>query len=157
MTMLSEVTLSILHGQVLVHLAAHPSPGLLWADEHVAQGFAWSEGVVAFGVSDHDGECLLRVVEADDARPSDVALWAMQVPFDVAGPLMVGTVGLMHRVDVPLGAHALVFEALPGDADHALTLELRFARDDGTPFAILRRGGELETDALLRTDAELAG
>jgi hypothetical protein len=54
-------------GQVVVHDADHSAPGLLWTDDDVAQGFARSEGIVAFGLPDHDGEVRLRVSCGGDA------------------------------------------------------------------------------------------
>ena len=63
--MIAEFPITVLYTQVVVHLADLPRPGLLWDDDHVAQGFAWSEGIASFGVPDHDGECLLSVDVAE--------------------------------------------------------------------------------------------
>jgi hypothetical protein len=155
--MIKEFSLTVLYTQVLVHLSTHPSPGLLWSDEHVAQGFAWSTGIVGFGMPDHDGECLIRVMQTKDAVISDATLWAVQVPFEVSALLEIGTaVDFTHRVEVPFGTYALVFEALPGGDEHAYTVNLRFVATDTPEFAILKRGDALETDEVLIRNADLA-
>ncbi|MBP1853432.1 competence protein ComJ [Rhizobium halophytocola] len=157
--MIAEFPLTVLYTQVVVHLADLPRPGLLWDDEHVAQGFAWSEGIVSFGVPDHDGECLVMVDSAQAVEVASSAYWAIQVPFVVdAKPLKVGTIGAMRDIRVPTGQYNLVFQALPGDAakDQAFTLALTFVESDAPDFAILRQGDELETDQVLRRDAEHA-
>lgn len=46
---------------MLVFPAGHPTLGLIWSDEHVAQGFAWNDNVVSFGIPDHDGGCLVEL------------------------------------------------------------------------------------------------
>ena len=155
--MLSEFSLFILYSQVLVHLTNHPSPGLIWSDEHVAQGFAWSKGLVAFGIPDHDGECLVRVIQAEDMALAGDSLWAVQVPFEVTEQLQIGTVALIQPVEVPVGKYALLFEARPGDDAFTFIFNLRFVPSEAPEFIILKQGGELETNQVLRRDASLAG
>ena len=160
--LLAETILSIDYGQVLVHLEGHPAPERLWTDAHVAQGFAWSEGAVSFGIPDHDGLCRLRVTHADAALLDPQALWALQVPFEVSGPLELGTLFQTERLAVPHGTHALVFAALPGaggagaDEEEAYLLQLVFVRDDAPTFRILKQGGDLTTDEILCTGSEQA-
>lgn len=157
----TELTLSVDYGQILVHHEGHPNPGRLWTDAHVAQGFAWAEGAVSFGVPDHDGLCRLRVSLADAVSMDPQALWAVQVPFDVTGSLKVGTLFESERLDVPPGRHALLFVALPGagnagEAEEAYLLQLVFVRDAAPTFRILKQGGDLTTHEVLRTDSEPA-
>lgn len=155
--MLAEFPITILYTQVVVHLPDTPRPGLLWDDDHVAQGFAWSEGIVSFGVPDHDGQCLLKIEVYENTNVSEASLWAVQTPFEVASsPVKIGTIGNMKNVDVPIDKYNLVFEAFPSvsDDDYAFTLNLRFVPTNTPEFKILKAGDELTTDKVLRRDAE---
>ena len=154
--MLADFPLVIDYTQVLVHAENHAAPGLLWTDEHVAQGFAWSEGYVSFGVPDHDGECRIQVEVTQDAALDPQALWAVQVPFHAVGPLRIGTVFDTCRVMVPDGSYNLIHQALPGTNDYAYVLRLLFSRSDAPEFRILKQGGDITADAVLRQDAEPA-
>lgn len=159
MTMIDSFDVFVSYTQILVHLAGHQTPGLLWTDDHVAQGFAWSQGIASFGVPDHDGEVRLNIRQVAAVAVQDAAIWAVQVPFAVTEPLMIGTVFDMRPVTVPNGVYALVFEALPGDAEKELAyvLDLSFVpMDDAPGFAILKQGGELTTDTVLQQTADLA-
>jgi len=157
MNMISSFSVFVSYTQILVQLAGHPAPGLLWTDDHVAQGFAWSEGVVSFGVPDHDGECLIEVRQDHAATVDPDAIWAIQVPFLVSEPLLIGTVFDMRPVTVAEGRYNLVFEALPGRDDFAFVLRLTFVKTAAVQFEILKKGGELSTSIVLRKDADLAG
>ncbi|MGL4968302.1 MAG: competence protein ComJ [Inquilinus sp.] len=159
--MLAELAVMVDYGQVLIFVQGLPRPGLLWTPDHVAQGFAWAPGIVSFGVPDHDGESLIQVEVASD-MPLDVeALWAIRVPFKVPTPLLhIGTVGAMEDVHVPQGSYSLVFEAFPGtivkEHDYGFVLRLAFCADPDPDFEILRKGGDLTTDRVLRRDAQHA-
>lgn len=129
-------------------------------DDHVAQGFAWSHEIVAFGVPDHDGKCLLQVELLDNFPPLDpTSLWAIRVPFDVTtSALEVGTIGFLREVKIPVGIYSLVFQALPGrevdDESYTFVFRLTFCPNSDPDFAILKQGTELSTDKVLRKDAE---
>lgn len=154
--MLADFPLTIHYAQVLVHAESHAAPGLLWTDEHVAQGFAWSDGSVSFGLPDHDGECRIKVETSPATVPDPRALWAVQVPFHVAGPLQIGTIFDTRGVAVPDGSYNLVYEALPGGNDHAYVVRLTFSPTAAPAFRILKKGGDITADTVLRRDAEPA-
>jgi hypothetical protein len=142
-----------------VHRSGLSRPGLLWDDGHVAQGFAWSDGIVSFGVPDHDRQCLVRVETSKTLSVEAAALWALQTPFSVdASPLKIGTIGNMRNVDVPAGKYDLIFHALPGEAvgNYAFLLKLSFVPTETPDFRILKQGDELTTDHVLRRDAQRA-
>ncbi len=153
--MLADFPLSIDYAQVLVQ-ADGPTTALLWTDAHVAQGFAWSERLVAFGVPDHDGACRMEVELAPFAGPDPQALWAVQVPFSVTGPLQVGTLFATRGVLVPNGSYNLIYQAFPGRNDYAYVLRLTFSQSDAPQFRILKRGGDITAATVLRRDAEPA-
>lgn len=154
--MLADFELTVDHAQVIVHTGSLATPGLLWTDDHVAQGFAWSQGQVAFGVPDHDGTCRIIVDLARDDVLEAQALWAVQVPFLVSEVVAIGTTFDMHRVAVPHGAYDLTYQALPGTGDDAYVLRLTFSPSDAPTFRIVKKGGDITADTVLRRDAEPA-
>jgi hypothetical protein len=159
--MLAEFTVMVFYGQILIFVQGLPRPGLLWTSDHAAQGFAWAPGIVSFGVPDHDGESLIQVKVAPDIAIEPDALWAIRVPFEVpALPLQIGSIGDLTEIDVPPGSYSLVFEALPGHTvdEHVegFVLRLTFCADPHPDFEILRTGGDLTTDKVLRRDAQHA-
>jgi hypothetical protein len=153
--MLADFPLSIDYAQVLVQDEGQTT-ALLWTDAHVAQGFAWSARLVAFGVPDHDGACRMEVELAPFAAPDPQALWAVQVPFSVTGPLQVGTLFEARGVLVPNGSYNLIYQAFPGRNDYAYVLRLTFSQSDAPQFRILKRGGDITAATVLRRDAEPA-
>lgn len=154
--MLVDFPVTIDHAQVLVHVGNHAASGLLWTDDHVAQGFAWSQGCVSFGVPDHDGECRLRVdlVRGEVLDPG--ALWAVQVPIFVDEPVQIGTVLDARSVAVPHGSYNLTYQASAGTDDCAYVLRLTFSPSDSPAFRILKTGGEITSESVLRRDADPA-
>jgi hypothetical protein len=153
-TMLADFPLFIEYAQVLIHAESHMASGLLWTDDHVAQGFAWSQGEVSFGVPDHDGECRMTVDLAHGGLPDPRSLWAVQVPFVVTGPVQIGTPFDMHGVEVPNGSYNLTYQAFPGTDHYAYVLRLTFSQSDTPAFHILKKGGDITADMVLRHDAE---
>lgn len=154
--MLADFPVTIQYAQVLVQSESRAAAGLLWTDEHVAQGFAWSEGLVSFGVPDHDGTSRIEVELARDAVLNPRALWAVQVPFRVTGPLQIGTLFDTRGVTVPNGGYDLTYQAFPGAEGHAYVLRLTFSQSAAPAFRILKTGGDITADTILRRDAEAA-
>ena len=159
--MLAQFLLTVLYTQITVAIPGAPAGGLLWTNDHVAQGFAWSQGFVSFGVPDHDGQVRVTVERSKVFHPDAGTLWAVQTPLDVgASPVEIGTIGDERSVAVPVGRYNLVFEArAPGpmsDADIAYDLRLHFLETPTPSFAILKQGGELETDRVLSAVADPA-
>ena len=154
--MLADFPLVIDHAQVVIHAEDHAAPGLLWTSDHVAQGFAWSARFLSFGVPDHDGESRIQVRLSDRAALEPQALWAVQVPFRVTGPLQIGTVLDTRRVAVPAGDYIVTCQGLPGQAG-GYVLRLTFSSEDTPGFRILRKGGDITADRVLRRDAAPAG
>ena len=111
--LLAEFDLAVDYGQIFVSRPSPARPVVVWTDEHVAQGFAWSPSAVSFGVPDHDGQSLVQVNTAPRVSVDPQALWAVRVPFDVpSASLTIGSVGVDHEVNVPARHYSLVFEAL---------------------------------------------
>lgn len=154
--MLADFPVTIEYTQVLVYTESHAAPGLLWTDDHVAQGFAWSDGIVSFGVPDHDGESRIEVDLAHGDVLDPQALWAVQVPFVVTEPVRIGTVFETRGVAVPIGHYNLTYQALAGTGAYAYVLRLTFSPNEAPDFRILKKGGDIVTDTVLRRDAEPA-
>lgn len=154
--MLATFDFAVDYGQIVVDLAGpRPDPHLWSSPNETDQGFSWAPGAVAFAVPDLDGNC--RVVVATVARVAvDAdALWALRVPFHVPplGEVEVGTVADPRRVAVPSGDYSVVFEALPGTTTNPLVLHVTFVVDPKPDWAILKRGGEVATDRVLKRRA----
>jgi hypothetical protein len=157
-----EFPLTVLYTQIQAFRTGLPRAGSLWSDDHVAQGFAWRPETVAFGMPDHDGECLLQA----DLLPAPYqlapeVLWAVAVPFTAtSGSISVGSVLTTRVFTLPPGSYRLVFDVLPGRTIQgkafAYVPRLLFAPDPAPDFAILRKGDEITTDSVLRRDAEPA-
>ena len=152
-----EFTTTIVYGQLVLTDSGAPPVGLLWTDEEVAQDFAWDVAQVAFGIPDQDG---LYLVVLDTASPqpaavADDALWALAVPFTAtSSEVEVGTILGERPVPMAPGRYQLVFQARPGEPDHAYRLKLSLSRHDAPRFAILRQGS-LASATVLRTQAGL--
>ncbi|CAM5372921.1 hypothetical protein MAUB1S_06386 [Mycolicibacterium aubagnense] len=155
--MIAEFDVTVVYTQIVVFDPSVPQTELEWSDEHVAQGFTWAPGNVAFGAPDHDGSCLLQVDTGGEAQAAPQALWAVCVPFNVAStPLSIGSIFEPRSVSIPEGKYNLVFEALPGkpggpNGDYAYVFRLIFVRSDDPRFAILKQGNEITTDKVLRS------
>ena len=154
--MLADFPVMIDYAQVLVQMENPSASGLVWTDEHVAQGFAWSQEHVAFGVPDHDGECRLQVELGEHGALDPQTLWAVQVPFLVTGPVQIGSVFDLHSIALPAGSYALTYQALQGTDGYAFILRLTLSPSDSPGFQILRTGGDLSSNTVLRRDAEPA-
>lgn len=159
--MLAQFFLTVLYTQITVAVPGTPVGGLLWTDDHVAQGFAWSQGFVSFGVPDHDGQVRIIVERSERFHPDAGTLWAVQTPLDVGfAPVRIGTIGEDHPVAVPAGRYNHVFEARTptstSNGDIAYDLHLHFLETATPGFAILKQGEEIETDHVLSTVADPA-
>lgn len=152
--MLSGFTVTIDHAQLLVEAQSQAGSGLVWTDDHVAQGFVWSPGCVAFGVPDHDGQCRIEVDLSRGEVLAPQALWAVRVPFVVEERVQVGTLFDAHGIEVPSGSYNLTCQAWLGTGDCAYVVRLTFSPSEAPEFRILKRGGDITTDTVLRRDAD---
>ena len=161
MAVLSEASIEIcvLYGQVHACRPGHPSPGSLWTDAHVAQGFAWRPEAASFAVQDHDGDCILTAAVAKgEPQVPENAISCVSVPYDVTeGGVEFGGIAATARLAVPNGPYALTFAIMPGGARHALSLGMTLTRRSGPPaFGILRAGGIVTAARVGATRAEEA-
>jgi hypothetical protein len=153
--MIAEFDVTVVYTQIVVFDPSVTQAELEWSDDHVAQGFTWMPGNVAFGAPDHDGSCLLQVDTAEEVQADPQALWAVCVPFAVGStPLSIGSIFEPQSVSIPDGEYNLVFEALPGEIisgeDYAFVFRLKFVNSDSPKFAILKQGGDITSESVLR-------
>ncbi|MEP7453376.1 competence protein ComJ [Phyllobacterium sp. SB3] len=66
--MITEFAVTVVYTQIVVFDPGIPQTELEWSEDHVAQGFTWMPGNVAFGAPDHDGSCLLQVDTAQELQ-----------------------------------------------------------------------------------------
>lgn len=156
-----QFPLEIAYGQITVFRHGLSRPGLLWDDDHVAQGFAWDNDTVSFGVTDHDGRCWVDIATTDQVDIFQDAISALSVPFDAkTDRIDIGTVGAAQIFTLTPGSYSLIFQARPGrkieDEDYAYLFSIRFVLDHDPRFRILRRGGEVQAEHVLRQDATRA-
>lgn len=159
--MISEFKATIPYAQVNIFRPEELDANL-WNDDHVAQGFAWREGSVSFGVPDHDGPVRIEVDVIDAApRLEKTSLRAVEVPFEVFGDGVLAA-SLIDDVEIPVpaGLYRLRFELRPGferDGEtYAYLAVISFIRDDAPGFAILRGDAEITAASVLTTTADPA-
>ena len=152
--MIASFEATVQYAQINIFRPQEPDTNL-WSDEHVAQGFAWREGSVSFGVPDHDGPVWIEVERKDAADPlSGDTMRAIEVPFTVYsdGVVYASLIDDL-AIPVPFGAYRLRFEIRPGfthdETDFALLIVLTFIPDATPDFAILRGDTEVTAQHVL--------
>ena len=161
--MLFKFPLTIMYGQVFACDYLSKDIGLLWAEDHYRQGFAWDPEMASFAVPDHDGECLVEVeTEGNIDLPGSSALWAIEVPFEVKhGNILVGTILFEEEISIPNGQYRLIFSASSGQTadkkNYAYILRFDFVLSVNAEFRILQRSEFPFSDHVLRSSAERFG
>jgi hypothetical protein len=159
--MATEFSLQILYGQLAVYRPDKPQLNL-WNDSHVAQGFAWREGNVSFGIPDHDGPSLVEIDFSGERRKAaPECLRAVAVPLRVAAHgAVLATVMDEYQLAMKPGSYRVLFELLPGitrdEIDYAFRVRLTFTPDDAASFEILKGDHELTAKEVLTKEAEPA-
>lgn len=168
--MLASLNVLINYGQLILYLPSVDRPGHLWGEPEMQQGFAWSPGIVSFGVPEHAFICTVEIEMVDAFRTSPDAISCLRVPFDVSEtPVQIGSIFEYEPVDIPTGAYSLMCEVLPGrgtweidtddqkeigDIDHVIKISL--ARGDSDIFEVLKTGGAVFSDKVLSRLCALA-
>ncbi len=162
MSTLATFSLHITYGHFAVAEAACDPPLNDWQDRHVAQGFAWRPGCVAFGTLKASGPMRIEVARADSLDVDPSARRAIVVPFEV-GPSGVVLVldafsygPAIPRIEVGAGRYALLFETASDrsspDPD-AMRTRLTFIPDPQPAARILRADDQLSPGPALFLDA----
>jgi hypothetical protein len=150
----NELTISVSYSQLAVFDHSLERPFNAWTDRHVAQGFSWRPGSVAFGTIEDGGPHLVTV--RLDARESDPALDAIRVidvPFEVppSGAIEIGSISDSVLLELPSDIYQLRFECYERANSPTARLRLLFCRNSNPRFDIVRADSELNpgTDLLL--------
>lgn len=155
---MKSTPITVQYGQIYICDPASQDVGLLWGQNEVDQGFAWDPEMVAFGVPDHNGRCILQVEKIDHFYgPEANSLWALQVPFEVKnGGVMAGTILVDEFYEIDNGRYNVIFQTFAGAPAYAYVLKFQFVASAGPSFAILKTGTEIKTDKVLEKRAKRA-
>ncbi len=149
-----EFSLTVMYSQIIIYDASVSGLGLIWSEEESQQGFAWDNQMVAFGVPDHDGICLIQATEPTHFfELSSNSLWAIEVPIVVNTKLNIGTILNDKHFDITPGAYRLIFEAFEGEKSYKYQFKLTFVKSLNQKFEILKQGIYIRTPVVLRTKA----
>ena len=149
------------YGQIAVFRPDQPLFNL-WTDEHVAQGFAWRPDCAAFGVPDHDGMCLVCIETIDEMKAvADDAIAAIRLPYEVReNKVGIGSISDEVFMSIPSGIYDINFELLPSftlnGETYGFLIKLSFCLCQREEFKIIRKGGDMTSDHVLRQDADIA-
>lgn len=146
-------TISVSYSQLVVfdHSLDRPFNG--WTDRHVAQGFAWRPGSVAFRTVEEGGQHLVAVtfeVTEDDAVAPN-ALRVIDVPFEVPPDEMIeiGSVSDSASFKIPAGLYGLRFECFERSGGDTPLIRLSFRRSSSPGFRVIRAGPDFSPEAPL--------
>ena len=153
----------ILYSQIMVYEKDCKNPGLQWTDDHVKQGFAYTEKSVAFWIPDHDWECLVKVQEVErDIKIDENILWWISVPFFVATwSLAISTVMWEELFfEINKWQYQLIFTwEYDQSREKAFILNFYFLRKNAGDFKILKScsiEGASTIDTILLTTSKEA-
>lgn len=156
--MATSFSIQIFYGQLAVYRPDVPQLNL-WNDQHVAQGFAWREGNVSFGVPDHDGPSWVEV-DFQDTAPAITpeCIRAVRVPLSIDDHgAVLATVMDEMRLAIKPGMYSVYFELRPGGeidkVQHAFRIRLTFVPDPAADFTILKGDSELTATEVLTKEA----
>ena len=124
--------LHVSYAQIAVFRAGLPEPFILWTDEQVESGYAWTRESVSFKTPIEAGNCLVEVVESHDRQvPADRSIDVLfTVPED--GLLEIASISDSHQVTMPAGTVTLRYTALE---DHKVRLTFIYASMDRQQYS----------------------
>jgi hypothetical protein len=142
---MAQFNLDVSYNQVSVFDAKLDSPFNDWADEHVAQGFAWRPGSVSFGTLENAGTLAVDVFRSKEFEESSTASRIIVVPFSVPdhGLIEVASIASGVSLELPPGEYELTFEhGIDTDGQMWATFYFRLVDTPATP-RVLRADAEL--------------
>lgn len=168
--MIASLNVMINYSQLIMYLPSIERPGHVWGDAELDQGFAWSPGIVSFSVPEHAMVCAVEIEAVSSFKMSLDAISCIRIPFTVdENPVFVGSVFFYDSVDIAFGEYGLFYEVIPGkgtakindgsqdqivDIDYVLKISLVEGAE--IDFEILKSGGAVHSDKVLRRLSELA-
>ena len=153
-----EFTTDILYAQIMLYEFGCANPGLNWTQNHVKQGFTYSETSIAYGLPDRDQPCFVEVHTVDKFDLTPDISWAISVPFTVrTGHMIISTVmGEEFSFEIDKGKYEVIFTAkLSPDEHYSFVLNFFFLKNQNADFKIIKsckiEGGTVSDIVLEKT------
>lgn len=107
------IQLYVTYQQISVFDPNLPEPFNFWSDKHVAQGFSWRRGSVAFGTLDPDGTISVEVRFDTNPMLDEGVIRAILVPFErpETGNIEVATITDSHMLNIPTESKGILYQA----------------------------------------------
>jgi hypothetical protein len=144
-----EFPIMVSYSQVAVFDHSLKCPFNEWTDRHVAQGFSWRPGSVAFRTIKEGGQHLVTVkVEVNEVELAPDVIRAIDVPFEVPsdGAVEIGSISDALSLELPPGIYQLRFECY-GCANNANPrVHFLFCRNDNPVFRLVCADSDLHPD-----------
>lgn len=107
------IKLYVTYQQVSVFDSALPNPFNSWNDSHVAQGFSWRKGSVAFGTLEPDGWIEVEITSDGNPVPSQGVIRAILVPFSppADSKVEIATITESQVLAISKDVKGILFEA----------------------------------------------
>jgi hypothetical protein len=146
----NELVISVSYSQLAVfdHSLERPFNG--WTDTHVAQGFSWRPGSVAFRTIEQGGQHLVTVgLEAQESDPAPDAIRIIDAPFEVppSGAIEIGSISDSVLLELPSDIYQLRFECYERANGATPRVHLLFYRNSNPRFEVVRADSELNPGA----------
>lgn len=156
---LKELTISVSYSQLTIFDRSLDRPFNGWTDKHVAQGFSWRPGSVAFRTIEDSGLHLLTILlEADEDESTPPAIRVIDVPFEVPpnGSIEIGNIADSVVLELPPAVYQLRFECLERANHPCSRVRLLFERNDNPHFRVVRADSEIDPGTELLVTASPA-
>ena len=111
--MSTNIQLYVTYQQVSVFDGTLSNPFNAWSDLHVAQGFSWRKGRVAFGTLEPDGHIEIEIRSDEKPAPSRNVVRAIVVPFEAPpdGKIEIATITESQVLSISNDVKGILFEA----------------------------------------------
>jgi len=154
----NELVISVSYSQLAVFDHSLERPFNEWTDRHVAQGFSWRPGIVAFRTIEEGGKHLVTIrLEAQESDPALDAIRVIDVPFEVppSGAIEIGSISDSVSLELPSDIYQLRFECYERANNAIPRVSLLFYSSSEPRFDVVRADSELNpgTDLLLTASA----
>lgn len=153
-----SIRISTSYNQVVVFASALENPFNNWQDQHVAQGFSWSENSVSFRTLNEFGSCSIEIGISECHPCSDDSIRAIRVPFSVPEDSMIeiGSIGDSVPLSIAPGAYALLFQILEVRPDGTESIRLSFSKREPMDFATIKADEQITSSCHLCLTAKAA-
>jgi hypothetical protein len=144
-----EFPLMVSYSQVVVFVSSLERPFNEWTGRHVAQGFSWRPGSVAFRTIEEAGHHLVITArDASEREPRLDAIRIIDVPFEVplGATVEIGSISDCVPLELPSGIYQLRFECYERDNNSPPRIRFLFSSNNNPNFNIVRADSQLTPD-----------